>query len=31
MLRDVALDEGVEPDLYDRIVDLRRIAAGNQA
>jgi fumarate hydratase, class II len=31
LLRDVALDEGVEPDLYDRIIDLRRIAAGNQA
>jgi fumarate hydratase class II len=31
MLRDVALEEGVEPDLYDRIIDLRRIAAGNQA
>jgi fumarate hydratase class II len=31
MLRDVALEEGVEPDLYDRIIDLRRIAAGSQA
>jgi fumarate hydratase class II len=31
MLRDVALDEGVEPELYDRIIDLRKIAAGNQA
>ncbi|MEA2250087.1 MAG: fumarate hydratase, class, partial [Solirubrobacteraceae bacterium] len=31
MLRDVALEEGVDPELYDRIVDLRKIAAGNQA
>jgi fumarate hydratase class II len=31
MLRDVALEEGVEPELYDRIIDLRKIAAGNQA
>ncbi|HEX7297460.1 MAG TPA: class II fumarate hydratase [Solirubrobacteraceae bacterium] len=31
MLRDVALEEGVEPDVYDRIIDLRRIAAGNRA
>jgi fumarate hydratase, class II len=31
MLRDVALEEGVDADLYDRIVDLRRIAAGSQA
>jgi fumarate hydratase class II len=31
MLRDVALEEGIEPDLYDRIIDLRRIAAGNRA
>jgi fumarate hydratase class II len=31
MLRDVALEEGVDAELYDRIVDLRRIAAGNQA
>jgi fumarate hydratase, class II len=31
MLRDVALEEGVEPELYDRIVDLRKIAAGNRA
>ena len=30
-LRDVAIEEGVEPDLYDRIIDLRKIAAGNQA
>ena len=30
-LRDVALEEGVEADLYDRIIDLRRIAAGSQA
>jgi fumarate hydratase class II len=31
LLRDVALEEGVEPDLYDDIIDLRRIAAGNRA
>jgi fumarate hydratase, class II len=31
MLRDVALEEGVDPELYDRIIDLRKIAAGNQA
>jgi fumarate hydratase, class II len=30
LLRDVALEEGVDPDLYDRVIDLRRIAAGNQ-
>ena len=30
-LRDVAIEEGVEPGLYDRIIDLRKIAAGNQA
>jgi fumarate hydratase class II len=30
MLRDVALEEGVEPDLFDRVIDLRKIAAGNQ-
>jgi fumarate hydratase class II len=29
-LRDVAIEEGVEPALYDRIIDLRKIAAGNQ-
>src|SRR6478609_8051515 len=29
-LRDVAIEEGVEPGLYDRIIDLRKIAAGNQ-
>jgi fumarate hydratase, class II len=29
-LRDVALDEGVDAELYDRIIDLRKIAAGNQ-
>jgi fumarate hydratase class II len=29
-LRDVALAEGVEAKLYDEIIDLRRIAAGNQ-
>jgi fumarate hydratase class II len=31
MLRDVALEEGVEPEVYDRAIDLRRIAAGNEA
>ena len=30
MLRDVALEEGVDAELYDRIIDLRKIAAGNQ-
>ena len=31
MLREVAIEEGVEPELFDRVIDLRRIAAGNQA
>jgi fumarate hydratase, class II len=31
MLREIALEEGVEAELYDRIVDLERIARGNQA
>jgi fumarate hydratase class II len=31
MLRDVALEHGVDEDLYDQVVDLRRIAAGSQA
>jgi fumarate hydratase, class II len=31
MLREVALEEGVDPELYDRVIDLRRIAAGNGA
>jgi hypothetical protein len=31
MLRDVAIEEGVEPELYDRVIDLRVIAAGNRA
>jgi fumarate hydratase class II len=31
MLREVALEEGVAPELFDRVMDLRRIAAGNQA
>src|ERR671917_1602004 len=31
MLREVALEQGVEPDVYDRAIDLRRIAAGNAA
>jgi fumarate hydratase class II len=30
-LRDVALEEGVEAGLYDRIIDLRKIAAGSAA
>jgi fumarate hydratase class II len=30
-LRDVAIEEGVEPELYDRVIDLRAIAAGNRA
>ena len=29
MLREVALEEGVDADLFDRIIDLRRIAAGS--
>ncbi|EHN10495.1 Fumarate hydratase class II [Patulibacter medicamentivorans] len=29
-LRDVAIAEGVDPELYDSTIDLRRIAAGNQ-
>jgi len=28
-LRDVALEEGVDAELYDKTIDLRRIAAGN--
>jgi len=28
-LRDVAIAEGVDPELYDRTIDLRKIAAGN--
>jgi fumarate hydratase class II len=31
MLREVALEEGVDAELYDRVIDLRRIAAGSQA
>src|SRR4051812_25489078 len=31
MLRDVALEEGVDEELFDRVIDLRRIAAGSQA
>src|SRR3954454_144537 len=31
MLRDVALEEGVDAELYDRVIDLRRIAAGSHA
>jgi fumarate hydratase, class II len=30
-LREVALEEGVDPELYDSVIDLRRIAAGNGA
>jgi fumarate hydratase class II len=30
-LRDVAIEEGVEAELFDRVIDLRRIAAGSQA
>jgi fumarate hydratase class II len=30
-LREVALEEGVDAGLYDKTIDLRRIAAGNQA
>jgi fumarate hydratase class II len=30
-LRDVALDHGVDPAVYDATIDLRKIAAGNQA
>jgi fumarate hydratase class II len=31
LLREVAIEEGVEPELFDRVIDLRRIAAGNRA
>jgi fumarate hydratase class II len=31
LLRDVALEEGVDAELFDRVIDLRRIAAGNRA
>ena len=31
MLREVALAEGVDPKVYDETIDLRRIAAGNEA
>jgi fumarate hydratase class II len=30
-LRDVALEEGVDPELYDRVIDLHRIAQGSAA
>ncbi len=30
MLREVALDQGVEPEVYDKAIDLRKIAAGNE-
>jgi fumarate hydratase, class II len=29
MLRDVALEKGVDPDTYDRVMDLRKMAQGN--
>ncbi|MCW2998214.1 MAG: fumarate lyase [Solirubrobacterales bacterium] len=29
-LRDVAIEQGVDADLYDKTIDLRKIAAGNQ-
>ena len=31
MLRDVAIEEGVDAELYDRVIDLRRIAQGSAA
>jgi fumarate hydratase, class II len=31
LLREVAIEEGVEPELYDRLIDLRKIAAGSGA
>jgi fumarate hydratase class II len=31
MLREVALEHGVSAEVYDRTIDLRKIAAGNQA
>jgi fumarate hydratase class II len=31
MLREVAIEKGVDPDLYDKTIDLRKIAAGNGA
>jgi fumarate hydratase, class II len=30
-LRDVAVEEGVDPELYDRVIDLHRIAQGSAA
>jgi fumarate hydratase class II len=30
-LREIALEEGVDAELYDRVIDLRRIAAGSSA
>jgi fumarate hydratase class II len=30
-LREVALEEGVDAKLYDVTIDLKKIAAGNQA
>ena len=30
-LREIAIEEGVDPGLYDRTIDLRRIAKGNRA
>ena len=28
-VRDVAIDEGIDPDVVDQALDLRRLAAGN--
>jgi fumarate hydratase class II len=30
-LREVAIEEGVDPKLYDETIDLRKIARGNKA
>jgi hypothetical protein len=29
MLREVALEKGVDPEVYDRAMDLRKMAQGN--
>jgi fumarate hydratase class II len=31
LLRDIAMEKGVDPKVYDETIDLRRIAAGNTA
>ena len=31
MLREVALEQGVDEETYEKAMDLRKIAAGNQA